>query len=85
MLFFVLLATLLGAYTVIFIVVSLSPTSLVVVLIIILVVWSVFRSYRKWVDSRHDEESGSEGVPEQFVIFSVFGLKCFTETLFHKN
>lgn len=48
----------LGAFVVVFVIATLSPTSLFLTLIAVLVVWLVFRSYRKWVASKLDEENG---------------------------
>lgn len=61
MLFLVLLATLIGAFAVVFVVLSLSPTSLFLTLIVVLIVWVVFRSYRKWAASKLEEETGGHG------------------------
>lgn len=58
MLFLALLVMLIGAFVVAFVIVSLSPTSLVLTLIVVLIVWFVFRSYRRWGASKPDEEYG---------------------------
>lgn len=60
MLFIALLTMVLGAFVVVFVIVSLSPTSLVLTLVAVLVVWFVVRSYRKWVTSKPDEEYGQQ-------------------------
>jgi hypothetical protein len=50
----------------------LSPASLFLVLIVVLIAWFVFRSYRKWVTSKPDEEGGSNSAREHFLIwFSI--------------
>lgn len=58
MLFLMLLAMVFGAFAVVFLIATLSPTSLFLTLIAVLIIWMVFRSYRKWVASKPDEEHG---------------------------
>jgi hypothetical protein len=60
MLFLALLAMLIGAFLVVFLIVSLSPGSLVLTLIVVLIVWVAVRSYRKWAASKPDEEYGRQ-------------------------
>lgn len=60
MLFFALLAMLVGSFLVVFVIVSLSPASLFLVLILVVIIWFVFRSYRKWVFNKPDEEHGAQ-------------------------
>lgn len=67
MLFLALLAVLLGAFAVVSLIAILSPASLFLMLIVVLVAWFVFRSYRKWVTSKSDEEGGSSSAREQFL------------------
>jgi len=60
MLFFVLLATIIGAFVVVLIVVSLWHTSLFLVLIVVLIVWFIYRSYRKWEADKPKEDHGEQ-------------------------
>ena len=61
-LFLVLLVTLVGAFAIVFLIISLSPSSLFLMLIVVLVLWFVLRSYRKWSASKPDEErEGQKG------------------------
>lgn len=60
MLFLTLFAMLVGAFLVLYLVVSLSPPSVILMLVVVFVVWFVFRSYRKWVAGRSGEECGRQ-------------------------
>jgi len=62
MLFFALLAMLLGAFVIVFLILSLSPSSLVLALIVVLVLWVVLRSYKRWVADKPVEEQEGTGV-----------------------
>jgi membrane protein implicated in regulation of membrane protease activity len=62
MLFFALLAVLMGSFLVVFLIASLSPTSLFLTLIVVVIVWVVVRSYRKWVAGKTDEERDGKSV-----------------------
>jgi len=65
MLFLALLAMLLGAFVIVFVIVTLSPSSIFLMLIVVLVLWFVVRSYRKWSASKPDEEHEVKNNSEQ--------------------
>jgi positive regulator of sigma E activity len=60
MLFFKLLVILIGAFVVAFVIFTLSPTSLFLTVIAVLILWVVVRSYRKWVADRSEEKYGQQ-------------------------
>jgi membrane protein implicated in regulation of membrane protease activity len=64
MLFFVLLATLLGAYLFVFLIISVAPNLLFVMLIAVLVIWFLFSSYRKWARDKRNEDNKGDDAPE---------------------
>jgi uncharacterized membrane protein YfcA len=82
-LFLGLLAVLIGAFLVVFLVVSLSPEALVLTLIVVLILWVVVRSYRNWVANKPEEESRRQGL--QWASSLSFRTEGLTETLFHKD
>ena len=84
MLFFTILAAVLGAFVIVELIFALSPGSIVIALIVVLALWVILSSYRKWAseESEEDEEAkngGSEGSVLKFL------RGVFTETLFHKD
>ncbi len=58
----------------VFLIVNLSPQSIVLTLIVVLVLWVIVRSYRKWVADKSEKEyrGKSNGVCSRCL---VFGLK----------
>lgn len=56
-LFFVLLLAILVPFVIFYIVLALSPSSIILVLIVAVFIWVIFRGYRSWVDSGESERS----------------------------
>ena len=63
---------------------ALSPGSIVIALIVVLALWVILRSYRKWAseESEEDEEAKNGGSERSALKFL---RSVFTETLFHKD
>jgi len=61
MLFFTLLAGVLGAFAVVELIFALSPSSIIVALVVVLFLWIILRSYRKWVSDKSGEDEEAEG------------------------
>ena len=56
MLFFALLAMVLGAFVLVFLVLTVSPGFIVLFLVAALILWVIVHSYRNWAEDRAEEE-----------------------------
>gem|GEM_PF-2193596 len=85
MLFFTILAAVLGAFVIVELIFALSPGSIIIALIVVFMLWVILRSYRKWAseESEEEEEEAETGGLGHFM--REFLGSVFTETLFHKD
>ena len=85
MLFFALLAGVLGSFVIVELIFALSPGSIIIALIVVLALWVILRSYRKWVSDKSAEDAEAENRGSDDVAFKIFLREVSTETLFHKD
>jgi type VI protein secretion system component VasK len=65
MLFFLLLLVLIVPFLVIGLLVNFSPSTLFVILVVLVVVWLVNRSYRGWKRKQDEQREEAESMPPQ--------------------
>jgi membrane protein implicated in regulation of membrane protease activity len=63
-LFLSLLAVVLGAFVIVFLILSFSPNLIILALVAVLIIWVVVRSYRNW--AAHQSEEEHEATEHQF-------------------
>lgn len=84
MIFFILLVTLLGTFVIVELIFTLSPNSIVIALVAVLVLWVVLRSYRKWASDKSEEDAEADNTSGT-ISHSSSLWNVSNETLFHKD
>jgi membrane protein YdbS with pleckstrin-like domain len=59
-LFLVLLATVLGAFLIVYLIISLSSNLIILALVAVLIMWIVVRSYKNWSGNKAEKERGKK-------------------------
>lgn len=84
-LFFALLAMVLGAFVIVFLVLTVSPSFIVLFLVAALILWVIVHSYRNWADNRAEKEDAERTHQAAGAAYSSFSTETIAETLFHNN
>ncbi|MGD0160476.1 MAG: hypothetical protein ABSB89_09290 [Candidatus Bathyarchaeia archaeon] len=73
-----------GAFVLVELIFAFSPGSAVLALIVVLALWLILRTYRKWVSDKSEEDEEAEDDLSNDVARKFF-CEVSTETLFHKD